>query len=454
MAQTEQDRVFPRFAADALRIALTDSPVVLVHGPRQCGKTTLVRTVGSADGYGYVTFDDEAARAAAHADPIGFVAALPPRVVLDEVQHAPGIFAAIKLVVDRDRQSGRFLLTGSTNILLLPRLADSLAGRMAIQRLFPLSQAELAGDRPEFLDRAFAGELPTGRGRRLGAELPALLAAGAYPAALQRPVPARRTAWYRDYVETIVQRDVRALGRIAALDSVPRLLELAAGQTARLLNISELAGPFQVSRPTIRDYLTLLQRVFLVEELRPWHDNRLSRLVKTPKLHIGDTGLACALLGADAADLANDRQLLGQLLESFVFHELRAQASWRDEDCRLAHFRDKDGGEVDFVVEQGRKVVGIEVKAGATVTGSDFNGLRKLAAATGARFAAGIVLHDGEAGLPFGDRMWAMPLRVLWQGGTRRAAGVAREPRLRWRLDWPAPASRLRPRRGGRTRTS
>jgi len=194
------------------------------------------------------------------------------------------------------------------------------------------------------------------------------------------------------------------------------LLTLAAASTARLLNVSDLAAPFQVSRPTIRDYVTLLERVFLLDSLPPWHSNRLSRLVKTPKLHIGDTGLACALLGVDAAALKADRTLLGQLLETFVFQELRRQASWQDEPMAFHHYRDKDGVEVDVVIERGaRQLAGVEVKASATVTSADFRGLRKLKDAAGRRFAAGVMLYDGETSASFGDGLHAVPLRALWE---------------------------------------
>lgn len=213
-----------------------------------------------------------------------------------------------------------------------------------------------------------------------------------------------------------MQRDVRDLARISALDALPRLLAVAAGQTARLLNVADLAAPFQLSRPTIRDYITLLARVFLLEELPPWHSNRLSRLVKTPKLHLGDTGVACALLGVDAAALSADRALLGQLLETFVFQELRRQASWHEHPIAFHHFRDKDGGEVDMVLERsGHQLVGIEVKAAATVTSGDFRGLRKLKEAAGKRFQAGVVLYDGETAAPFGDGFYAIPIRQLWE---------------------------------------
>jgi predicted AAA+ superfamily ATPase len=209
---------------------------------------------------------------------------------------------------------------------------------------------------------------------------------------------------------------VRDLARISSLDALPRLLTLAAGQTARLLNVSDLAAPFQLSRPTIRDYVTLLERVFLLEQLPPWHTNRLSRLIKTPKVHLGDTGVACTLLGFDATALQHDRATLGQLLETFVFQELRRQASWRDEAIGFFHFRDKDGAEVDIVLERGtHEVAGVEVKAAATVTAADFRGLRKLKEAAGKRFASGVLLYDGEASVSFGDGLFAVPIRALWE---------------------------------------
>lgn len=407
--------LYPRFAERRLTEALADSPAVLIHGPRQSGKTTLAQTVGARADYTCVTFDDEVTRGVAAADPVGFVADLPQRVILDEVQHVPHLFAALKIAIDRRRLPGRFMMTGSANVLLLPKLADSLAGRMAILRLHPLAQCELAGRAPDFLDRLFGAGFGVRRRERLAGDLPERIAAGGYPEALSLPSGRRRARWYRDYLDTIVQRDVRELARIGSLDALPRLLALAAGQTARLLNVADLAAPFQLSRPTIRDYVTLLARVFLLDELPPWHSNRLSRLVKTPKLHLGDTGLACALLGADAAALKADRALLGQLLETFIVQELKRQASWHDDPLTFFHFRDRDGVEVDVVIERGaRSVVGVEVKASATVTAADFRGLRKLKEAAGKRFAGGAVLYDGEMSAGFGDAMYAVPIRALW----------------------------------------
>lgn len=408
--------LYPRYAEPRLTEALADSPVVLIHGPRQCGKTTLARVVGERRGYAYVSFDDDVLRAAAQADPAGFVGDLPERAILDEVQRVPALFAALKVTVDRKRVAGRFMLTGSANVLLVPTLADSLAGRMEILRLHPLAQCELNRHTPGFLDTLFTGGFKTRQTERLAGQLAERIVAGGYPAALVRPAGRRRATWYRDYLDALVQRDVRDLARISSLNALPQLLALAAAQTARLLNVADLASPFQLSRPTIRDYVTLLERVFLVETLPPWHSNRLSRLVKTPKLHLGDTGLACALLGMDAAGLAADRPLLGQLLETFAFQELRRQASWHEEPLTFFHYRDKDGAEVDIVIEQGsRALAGVEIKAAATVTAADFRGLRKLKDAAGKRFAAGVVLYDGETCASFGNGMHAVPLRALWE---------------------------------------
>lgn len=403
----------PRLAQAGLQASLADTPVVLLQGPRQCGKTTLVRCVAEPAGYGYLSFDDDNLVRAARADPLGFVTDLPAKMVLDEVQRVPEIFTALKLVVDRDRQPGRFLLTGSADVLLIPKLADSLAGRMEVIRLHPLSQVELRQQPAGFLSQLFRAEFGVTTSKRMGEALAELVVAGGFPAALMRQAP-RRRAWYLAYVQTLVQRDVRDLARIAALDVIPRLLELAAGQTAHLFNVSDLSGPIGLSRPTVRDYLTLLERVFLVELLPPWHVRHINRLVKTPKLHMGDTGVACALLRLDAQTLHANRTLLGQLLETFVFQELRRQASGHSEPIAFHHFRNRDDHEVDIVLEQGAALAGVEVKASGTVRAEDFRGLKKLQEIAGDRFTCGVVLYDGEVSVPFGPRLFALPIQTLW----------------------------------------
>lgn len=396
--------------------AIHDSPILLIHGPRQSGKTTLAKHVGEAEGYFYISFDQEIQRSAAQADPVGFVAELPERVILDEIQRVPELLPSLKLAVDEDRTPGRFILTGSANVLFVPTLSDSLAGRISFLRLHPFSQAELETHPGTLMDEILRGGIRAGQcGRRLGKELAERITAGGFPPALARSTPRRKADWYRDYVETLIQRDIRDLANISSMEALPRLLTMAAGQTAKLVNISQLAAPFQISRPTIREYLTLLSRIFLLEETPPWHHNRLSRLIKTPKLHLGDTGLACALLNVNADRLWEDRPLFGQLLETFVFQELRRMAGSREERIVFSHFRDKDQSEVDIVLEWDGKIAAVEVKTAATVTSKDFKGLRKLQQAAGASFARGLVLYDGETVVPFGPALYAVPISRLWE---------------------------------------
>ena len=406
--------LYPRYLLPKVHEALQYSPVVLIQGPRQCGKTTLARQVGEAEGHDYISFDNEVHLTRALEDPMGFVADLPEKVILDEVQRVPGLFRSLKLAVDNDRRPGRFILTGSANMLLIPRLSDSLAGRMSILKLRPLAQAEIAGQQSHFLDTLFdAKPRVAGSGKRLGAKLAERIVAGGYPEPLGRP-ERWRTTWYRDYLDTLVQRDIADMEDIRKLPVLSQLVEVAADQTAQLLNISRLTAPFQISISTIREYTAHLSRVFLLEELRPWHSSQLKRLVKTPKLHFADTGLACALLGLNAERLWADRQRLGQMLETFVFGELQKQASWQEELITFSHYRDTDQMEVDMVLESRGRLVGIEVKSASTITKADFKGLRKLQKAAGPRFAAGILLYDGDTAGSFGPGLHIAPLSTLW----------------------------------------
>ena len=393
--------------------SLADTPVVLIQGPRQCGKTTLARTVAARAGYAYVTFDDDKQLLAARADPQGFVNALPNRVVLDEIQRVPELFTSLKLAVDRDRQPGRFLLIGAADVLSLPKLADSLAGRIEIIRLHPLAQIELRQQDAFFLDKLFRADFKAAPVERMTQSLAELVVAGGFPAALTRE-PARRRDWYQAYVQALVQRDVRDLGPAAAVDVMPRLLEVAADQTACLLNLGELARPFGLSRPRVRSYLELLERVFLADVLPSWATRQSDRLIKTPKLHLGDTGLASTLLRLDSAALHANRGRLGQLLKTFALQALRRQATAYLEPITFSHCLHRDGCEVDVVLELGDKLAGVSVTGSVTPAASDFRGLRKLAELAGDRFVCGVVLYDGDVGQGFGPRLFALPVRALW----------------------------------------
>ncbi len=411
--------MLPRHAKPLLIESIEDSPVTLIQGSRQSGKTTLAQLVAEPLGYSYLNFDDDVARTTALNDPAGFVADLPDRVVLDEIQRVPGLFSALKIAVDRNRTPGRFILTGSSNVLLNARLSDSLAGRMQVVHLHPLSQSEIERSPSRtFVERLFCKAFDVRHTERLSGDLADRIAAGGYPAAIGRPPGRRRAAWYRNYIDSLIQRDIRDLASIRSVDTVSKLLAAAVAQNAQIFNVSELASPFQLSRNTILSYFTLIERLYLVERLPAWHSNSLSRLVKRPKVHFGDTGLACGLLGADRTALLANRTVLGRVLETFVLGELRRQASGLAEPYLFFHFRDRDGTEVDIVIEHGAmEVAGVEVKASATVNRSDFAGLRKLKAAAGNRFAAGVVLYDGEVSAPFGEALYAVPIRRLWDEG-------------------------------------
>jgi len=412
MAEAD-DMLFPRFAAGPIATALGDTPVVLVTGPRQCGKTTLVRHL-VGDGREFITLDDDTMLAAARSDPAGLVRSL-GKATIDEVQRAPDLLRAIKRSVDEERRAGRFLLTGSANLLTVPQVSESLAGRMEIVNLLPLAQAEIHRRRPAFLKAAFQGK-PCKPGEFVtGKALVNAVLTGGYPEMLRRKRPERRRAWARAYIRAIVQRDVRDIAEVEKLDQMPRLLRILAHYSGQLTNFTQIGGQIGFDDKTTSKYIGILEQLFLVRRVEPWFRNHLKRLVKTPKLHFLDSGLLATLLGATAEGVARDRGVFGKLLETFVFAEVLKQISWMEGSYMVSHYRDKDLDEVDLVVENGAgAVVAVEVKAGATVDSGDFKGLRKIGAACGDDFKLGMVLYDGERSVPFGKRMYAVPLSCLW----------------------------------------
>jgi predicted AAA+ superfamily ATPase len=402
----------------ALLAALSDNPVVLINGARQVGKSTLVQQlIESSHPARYLTFDNAAVLAAARLDPTGFLAGIDGPVVLDEIQRAPDLFPALKAEVDRKRQPGRYLLTGSADVLLLPQVSESLAGRMEILTLWPLSQGEIDGVSEGFIDALFGEEIPAARrGSRSRSDLIARILRGGYPEMLTRESPERRRAWYGSYITTILQRDVRDFSNIDGLTAFPRLLALLAARTTSMLNFAELSRSIAIPQTTLKRYMTLLEMTFLMQLLPAWSSNLSKRLVKTPEIILSDTGLLSHLIGLDEERLNDEPRLIGPLLENFVAMELYKQRGWSKRQPKLFHFRTQTGQEVDIVLEDAAgRVVGIEVKAADTIDAGSFKGLRVLADELGRKFRRGVVLYTGTEPLPFGKNMWALPVEMLWR---------------------------------------
>jgi hypothetical protein len=286
---------------------------------------------------------------------------------------------------------------------------------MEIVSLLPLSRAEIRASKPGFLKKAFEGQLAKAPELMIGDDLVRTVLVGGYPEMLRRKDPKRRQAWASDYVKAIVQRDVRDIADVEKLDQMPRLLQILAHHSGQLANFTQIGGQIRLDDKTTRKYVAILEQLFLVRRIEPWFRNQLKRLVKTPKLHFLDSGLLAALLGATAERIAKDRSIFGPLLETFVFSEILKAAAWLEESCALYHYRDKEQNEVDILVEDNRgALVGVEVKASATVNAGDFRGLNKLREASGENFSLGVVLYDGDTTVPFGDRLFAAPVACLW----------------------------------------
>ncbi|TVQ28387.1 MAG: ATP-binding protein [Wenzhouxiangella sp.] len=401
----------PRSIKQTLAEALEDTPVVLLNGARQTGKSTLVQAL--RPGRRYLTLDDPAVLAAVKADPFGFVTALDEPVCLDEVQRAPELFLAIKSAVDKDRRPGRFLLTGSANVLMLPQMADSLAGRMEIIELWPLAQSELNGRGGSVIDRLFAGDFgqhfPFSR-----ADFIARLVAGGYPEATQRSSERRMGAWFESYLITILQRDVKDLANIEGLTELPKLVRLLAIRSGGLLNFAELSRSTGIPQTTLKRYLALLETLFLVRQVPAWSSHLGKRLQKSPKLFLSDYGLMAHLQGLGAARLSEQHGLPGGLVEAFVHAELAKHQTWAAFPTQLMHYRTSAGFEVDFVLENRQhELLGIEVKAAATVTGKDFRGLRHLRNTAPDQFKHGVLFYTGEEVVNFDEQLTAVPIGLL-----------------------------------------
>jgi predicted AAA+ superfamily ATPase len=400
-----------------LLTALADTPAVMLVGPRQAGKTTLVRTLASgAHPARYLSLDDLGTLEAARRDPVGLIDSAAGPLVIDEVQRAPELLLPIKAAIDRDRRPGRFILTGSAQVMLLPTVSESLAGRIELHTLWPFSQAELDGAAGgiaglllgEGTHAPVAPATPRG-------ELIERLVRGGFPEAVGRQ-DARREEWLAAYLSAIVQRDLRELANIERLAEVPAVLASLAARVRAPLNTAQLSSQVGIPRTSLHRYLTLLEHIFLVHRVPAWHTNRIKQITKAPKLLVSDSALLSHLLRAGRGRLAGDDTLLGVVLEGFAGMELAKQLSATPAPRpTLMHLRTATGTEVDFVLERpDGRLAAIEVKPAATVRSQDFRHLASLRDRIGERFHRGVVLYTGAERLPFGERLEAWPLATLW----------------------------------------
>lgn len=406
--------LFPRWVEPRIAEALLDTPVVLLAGPRQSGKTTLVRQIAEEKGLRYLTMDDELTLLSAREDPVAMIRSL-DRVVIDEIQRAPQLLLAIKKSVDEDRRPGRFLLTGSANLMALPTVADSLAGRMETLSLLPLSQSEVEWRAANWIDNIFAGRVLEADQPALGNDLIERVLRGGYPEAMSRASNRRRVAWMRQYIDALIQRDVRDIATIEKLDQLPRFLRALAQTAGQMCNYTQLGGEVGLDGKTAARYIGVFEHMYLLKRVEVWARNRLNRVVKTSKLQFIDSGLLAALLSLNAEEVQQDRTRFGNVLESFVFGELLKHKNAADGDYQLMYYRDTEKLEVDFVIENtAGQLVAVEVKAAATIKQSDLRGLKKLASLAGKQFKMGVLLYDGRETMPIGDGIWAVPLSSLW----------------------------------------
>lgn len=407
-------------------IAVQDTPIIALNGARQAGKSTLMQDLAS-QGYSadYLTLDDLNLLSYVREDPQNFVDGLRGPVVIDEVQRVPDLLIAIKRSVDRDRRPGRFLLTGSARVLQLPNLAETLAGRMEILTLWPFSEGELQGQVDGLVDHLFGEDFALPSALPISRPINVAAMTGGFPEVIDRS-PDRLAAWFRSYIQAVVEREIRDVANLTGLSDIPRLLAVLAGRLGGLLNYSDVSTSMKMPQTTLKRYLAALETVFLFHPVQAWSTTRASALAKSPKVYLNDSGLAAYLLDLDVDRLAKLPHLFGPLLENYVMAELEKQITWSAKKPALYHFRTQAGHEVDFVLEsRAGEVVGIEVKASGTLGAHDWKGLKKLAELAGPRFLRGIILYRGDTILPAGPNLYAVPLQYLQTAYQRRPEAIS-----------------------------
>lgn len=409
--------MFKRNIKNTLKKALSRSPVVLINGARQVGKTTLAREFLKEKGYNYFTFDDEITYLSAKNNLTSFISDIPKPVILDEVQRIPEIFLAIKSDVDKNRIPGRYLLTGSANPLLIPRMGDSLAGRMEIIDLMPLSQGEISNKEEKFIDLIFKSDKPLKAPKKILSKknLYEKLLIGGYPT-VQHLDDEDREAWMRNYLNLILKKDIKDLAEIEKISEMPNLLRLLSSRVSNLLNVAEVSRDSKLITKTVHRYLALLETIFIIYRQNPWSTNIGLRFTKAPKLYLIDTGLLSYLLDFNLERALKDNTQMGKKLENFVVSELKKQITWSKTIPQIYHFRTTSGEKVDVVLEnRSGNIVGIEVKNSERVTQEDFKWLKYLQEKTKNKFLKGIVLYTGSQTLPFGENLYALPINSLWE---------------------------------------
>jgi uncharacterized protein len=416
MTPPSSSALFPRSIRPLIVEGMDDSRIVFVGGARQVGKTTLVSEIAQRERpMTAFTLDDRATRDAAVHDPAGFVADLPGPAFIDEIHRAPDLLLELKKAVDADTAPGRFVITGSANVLTSKRIQDALPGRIDRVDMWPLAQSEIRGGTRNVVDELFAGRAPQVTGAPAGrAAFSPVVGEGGYPEARTRPPGRRRERWFANYVSGTLARDLVELADVRRIDDAERLLRLLASQSANLLSYRRVGTRLDMHHDTVKAYVALLEQMFLVKRLPAWRPGIGAREASTPKLYVCDSGLLAHLLGADTTRIETDDQVTGKLCETFVAGELLRHASWSEHQPRLFHYQ-RDREDVDLVLENNRgEVAAVEVKAAATLRSSDWKWLKKLADARADSFRAGMVIYAGEQTVPLGRRIWAVPYSGLW----------------------------------------
>jgi hypothetical protein len=409
--------MFKRYLSHKIKEAAQDTPVVLLNGARQSGKSTLVRELFS-ETHTHWTLDDPSFLSLIKNDPMRFLSEMQGPLIIDEVQRFPEIFLPIKMKVDQIRIPGQFILTGSANVLALPKMADSLAGRMEVHTLWPLAQAEIREASQCFIDSIFETKIPDFKqGKDKGAfeTLLQAILVGGYPSSVLKQNDRRRDEWFHSYLTTLVEKDIRDLSNIEALTEIPNFLNVLAARVGGLLNTAEISRSLSLSTTTLRRYLTLLEKVYIVELLPAWTKNLSKRAIKSPKIYLNDTGILCHLRGQDAEALRKQSHQLGHIIENFVVVEMMKLLTWSEERARLYHYLSQGGQEVDLILENyDSRIVAIEIKSSTTVNPASFKGIEHFAQEASGSFFRGIILYGGDKVIPYKTNMYAVPISALW----------------------------------------